>query len=78
MQYHIAFFKSWKTSARALLEQANQLIYRNTLITKEQMKLEVIDTSKANRCSITLKFGTKEKGDMLLGIMPLVQNLTII
>ncbi len=50
-----SFFKSLKT----------ELIYGNKLISKEQMKLEIFDPSKAWR-SNTLKFGTTEKGDILL------------
>jgi hypothetical protein len=38
-----------------------ELIYGNKLISKEQMKLEIFDPSKANWRSNILKFGTSEK-----------------
>ncbi len=50
------FFKYLKT----------ELIYGNKLISKEQMKLEIFDPSKANWRSSILKFGTTEKEDILL------------
>ena len=50
------FFKSLK----------RKFIYGNKLISKEQMKLEIFDPSKANwRCN-TLKFGTIEKEGILV------------
>jgi transposase InsO family protein len=61
-----SFFKSLKTDPRILLELVKQLIYGNKLISKEQMKLEIFDPSKANWRSNTLKFGTTVKGDIML------------
>jgi putative transposase len=51
-----SFFKSLKT----------EFIYGNKLISKEQMKLETFDSSKANWRSNTLKFGTIEKEGILV------------